>query len=58
MWVSKKRFKELEKRVADLEKAVQSQPQNKQSTIKSLVQDEEHVSRMIQTAGRIKIQLL
>lgn len=26
MWISKKRFKILEKRVADLEKQVQSQP--------------------------------
>lgn len=28
MWVSKKKWKALEKRVADLEKKVQSQPEN------------------------------
>lgn len=27
MWISKKKFKELEKRIADLEKEVQSQPE-------------------------------
>lgn len=48
MWISKKKFKELEKRVADLEKKIQNQPDDIQIDIPRI---QKEFKKAINTTG-------